>query len=466
MQNKNFKYKKFTTFIIIFFMYITNISIYLGIWSKSYEINTFGDKGDLVLYSIYIFLYIILTGVYKGNKIGILRLGEIIYSNVLSIIILNIITYLQLCTLQAKLSDFLPIAQISVYQFLSITLFSYIANKVYFKLRTAREILAICDDINTDYEILLKMQQIHEKYIIKKVIREDIGQEEILRQLNNFSSILICNLTPQTKRYIIEHCFEKNKRVYIIPSVYDIMLWSSYQTQVFDTPMLMCKSNTPSNEELIMKRIIDILFSSIGLVLAAPFMVISAILIKIYDGGPIFFKQKRITIDSNIFTILKFRSMIVDAEKDGAKKATSNDDRITPVGKILRLLRLDETPQLLNILKGDMSIVGPRPERVENVEEYTAQYPQFTLRLKVKPGLTGYAQIYGKYNTSPLDKLHLDLLYIQNFSILKDFSLMLATIKILLMPTSTEGFHIPENSNDTTDTNDSTNINDNHSNKG
>lgn len=152
------------------------------------------------------------------------------------------------------------------------------------------------------------------------------------------------------------------------------------------------------------------------------------------------FKQNRVTKDGKIFNVLKFRSMVVDAEKDGAQKAVNDDDRITPVGKIIRPCRLDELPQLFNVLRGDMSLVGPRPERVENVYDYVHKYPDFDLRHRVKGGLTGYAQVYGKYNTSPEDKLKLDLIYIEQYSIFMDMKLLLMTVKILFMKESTEGF--------------------------
>jgi len=184
----------------------------------------------------------------------------------------------------------------------------------------------------------------------------------------------------------------------------------------------------------------DLLVSIFGLLIASPFMIIIALAIKLYDRGPVFFKQNRVTKDGKIFNVLKFRSMIVDADKIALRKATSNDDRITPIGKIIRPLRLDELPQLINILKGDMSLVGPRPERTENVFEYTQMLPEFDLRHRVKAGLTGYAQIYGKYNTSPQNKLNMDLIYIEKYSVLLDIKLLIMTIKILFMRESTEGF--------------------------
>lgn len=195
-----------------------------------------------------------------------------------------------------------------------------------------------------------------------------------------------------------------------------------------------------SLESLIVKRLFDIFFSVLFLLLTLPLTAIVALIIKLYDRGPIFFKQKRLTRNCEEFDILKFRSMIVDAEKDGAQFTVPNDDRITPIGKFIRATRIDEIPQFINVLKGEMSIVGPRAERVENYEAYTKELPEFNYRTKVKAGITGYAQIYGRYNTSYEDKLRMDIYYIENFSLLNDIKLILSTVKVLFSAEATEGF--------------------------
>ena len=190
-----------------------------------------------------------------------------------------------------------------------------------------------------------------------------------------------------------------------------------------------------------MKRVIDIVVSLIAAIILSPVFLITAIAIKVTDHGPVFYKQVRLTKDGKEFKILKFRSMRVDAEKDGVARLSTgeNDSRITPVGKIIRACRVDELPQLFNILKGDLSIVGPRPERPEIASQYCEEMPEFALRLQAKAGLTGYAQVYGKYNTTPYDKLTMDLMYIAHPSIVEDLKIMLATVKILFLPESTEG---------------------------
>ncbi|MCR4797331.1 MAG: sugar transferase, partial [Lachnospiraceae bacterium] len=194
-------------------------------------------------------------------------------------------------------------------------------------------------------------------------------------------------------------------------------------------------------EQRIIKRTLDIVFSILALVLTSPIMLVTAICIKAYDGGPVFYRQERTTFRGKKFWIIKFRSMVENAEADGkANPASDDDDRITPVGRFIRKTRIDELPQFLNILKGEMSIVGPRPERVEHMEKYAEVVPEFDYRLKVKGGLTGYAQVYGKYNTTPLDKLKMDLMYIVNYSILLDIQIFFETVKVIFKSEATEGF--------------------------
>ena len=212
------------------------------------------------------------------------------------------------------------------------------------------------------------------------------------------------------------------------------------ELHIFDSPLLLTREYSLSMEQRFVKRSIDVICSLLLLVIASPFMLITAIAIKLYDGGPVLCRQARCTLDQREFFILKFRSMRTDAEKDGvARLASKNDGRITPVGKLIRKCRIDELPQLFNILKGDMSFIGPRPERPEIIAQYVEVMPEFVYRMKVKAGLAGFAQVYGKYNTSPYDKLKLDLTYIENYSIWLDIKLMLLTLKVLFWPDSTEG---------------------------
>jgi exopolysaccharide biosynthesis polyprenyl glycosylphosphotransferase len=225
-----------------------------------------------------------------------------------------------------------------------------------------------------------------------------------------------------------------------VPKITDVILRGAENIHTFDTPLLICKTFGLKLEHRIIKRAADLVCSGIMLVILSPVMLVCAIIIKAGDGGNIIYRQTRLTKNGRKFEMYKFRSMVVNAENDGtARLSEAGDNRITSAGKVLRRYRLDELPQLLNILKGDMSLVGPRPERPEIAEEYEKEMPEFSFRLAVKAGLTGYAQVMGKYNTTPYDKLKMDLMYIQQYSILLDFKILVKTAKIVFVTESTEG---------------------------
>ena len=283
--------------------------------------------------------------------------------------------------------------------------------------------------------LLKKVNSRRDRYIIKKSMNVEEGWEKVTEEIMNYDAVFLCDIHSPLRNRYVKFCYSKGIRSYITPKISDIIIRSSENIHLFDTPLLLSRNQGFSFEEKFVKRLMDIIIASLALIITSP------ISIKLYDGGPVFFRQDRCTINGKVFSIHKFRSMIENAEKEGEVIPTTEDDqRITPVGKFIRKTRLDELPQFIDILKGDMSVVGPRPERVEHVRQYTAEIPEFEYRLKVKGGLTGYAQIYGKYNTSAYDKLKLDLMYIQNYSILLDLKLIIMTGKIVFMKESTEGF--------------------------
>ena len=279
-----------------------------------------------------------------------------------------------------------------------------------------------------------------DKYRIAGILTADTPIEKIARAIPNYDAVLINDVPSELKNKILKVCFDQKKRVYFTPKISDIIVKEAEELNLFDTPLYLSRNIGFSTMQSVVKRAGDIVLALMGIILSSPIMLITAILIHSYDKGPVFYRQERYTIGKKRFKVLKFRSMIVDAEKGGkARLATENDDRITPVGHVIRATRIDEIPQFFNILKGDMSFVGPRPERPEIHEEYCLKVPEFDFRLSVKAGLTGYAQVYGKYNTTTYDKLKFDMIYVQKTSILLDLQLILLTLRVVFQKESTEG---------------------------
>lgn len=414
--------------------------VFIGCWQKFYIEALFSNKGNYVVVFSYLVILLAFSNLYGGLKIGTLRLHEVIYSFSLSMVFTNFVMYLELSLIARNMLNPLPLMGSIIIQLVIIFFGCYALNTAYYSMYQPHHILAIVHPGYDQTNIVAKMSKIKERYAIDRIITSDSSEEEILNAVNDYEAILLGDIEKSLQNNILRYCYKERKRIYMAPSSNDIIINNSYQSQIFDTPILICRNRGLTIEQQLIKRAMDLFVSLIGLLLASPFMIIIALAIKLYDRGPVFFKQNRVTKDGKIFNVLKFRSMIVDADKVALRKATSNDDRITPIGKIIRPLRLDELPQLINILKGDMSLVGPRPERTENVFEYTQMLPEFDLRHRVKAGLTGYAQIYGKYNTSPQNKLNMDLIYIEKYSVLLDIKLLIMTIKILFMRESTEGF--------------------------
>ena len=442
-MNRYEQYKKLIMFLLGFLMVGILTSVYGFVWYKYYlylVVYPFLGKGNILVIVIYGVLIALFLQVYNGYKFGYLKTGYIILSQLLSILIANFVTYFQISLISRSLSNPKPMIGLTVVDILIVTIWSAIASRIYHKMYPPHNTLVIYGSSMAD-SLERKMRRRSDKYKIKKSIDVNIGIEKIKEMICDYDAVLICDVKTEMRNKILKYCFEKSIRTYITPKISDIIVRSADNIHLFDTPLLLCRNYGLTFEQKIVKRIMDLCISIIILAVTSPIMLITGIAIKVGDGGPVFFKQRRCTIDGKEFNILKFRSMIVDAEKPGMViPATNKDPRITPVGHIIRATRIDELPQLINVLKGEMSIVGPRPERIEHVKKYSEDIPEFAFRLKVKGGLTGYAQVMGKYNTTAYDKLKLDLMYIENYSLMLDIKLLLMTVKIIFMKESTEGF--------------------------
>ncbi len=444
MKKELEQYKRLIRYAFILLLILGQTAVFYYCWMSEYNeliILPFVQKGNLLMAAYYFIMQSIFLYNFDGLKFGYFKKGHIFISQILSVLCTNIMIYLPICLLSARFVTVIPILIITAFDIVFSILVTGLSELVFNKCFPAKRLLVIYDEYQPDC-IVEKLNSRKDKFIVEKTANISLGLDEIKKLLDTVDGAVLFDVHSEMRNKIIKICFDKNIRTYTTSKVSDILIRGAESVHLFDTPLLLFRNQGGlSFEQRFIKRAMDIIISLILITLSSPFMLISAVAIKLFDGGPVFFRQERSTLNNRTFKIHKFRSMIVDAEKDGNPiPATESDPRITPVGKILRFTRMDELPQLFDILKGDMSLVGPRPERVEHTRKYTKEIPEFPYRLKVRGGLTGLAQLYGKYNTSPYDKLQLDLMYIQNYSLLLDLRLLFMTLKIIFIKESTEGF--------------------------
>lgn len=423
-------------------------AVYAFIWMQHYYPTIskftirfkFNQNGHLAMFGIYFVLLFFFATTYGGLKIGYLKPMDVFLSQVFSLLFVNVITYLQISLMNNWWLEPKYFVGATALQIVFAGAWNYFCNWIYRKVFPPRDMLLIYGERSID-DILRKFASRKDKYNIVKCINIAEGTEKIEEAIGNeYGAVVLWDIPTQERNKLLKYCYGKSIRVYMMPKIPDVLIKGSDQLHLFDTPILLTREYALTVEQRMAKRLIDIVCSLILIVIASPIMLITAICVKGYDKGPVLYKQTRCTIGGKEFQIMKFRSMRVDAEKDGvARLASKNDSRITPIGKFIRAVRIDELPQLFNILKGEMSFIGPRPERPEIIAQYVEEMPEFVFRMKVKAGLAGYAQVYGKYNTTPYDKLKLDLSYIENYSVWLDIKLMLLTLKILFQAESTEG---------------------------
>lgn len=443
MENRE-RYKRIIMFLASALIVAIQTLLFAYIWYKFYAhkdvIGRRFDRGNQVVIGLYVLMLYFFYKIYGGFKVGYLRVFEVLYSQVLSVVCVNFITYLQLCLIgRWRFGEHLmPMVEMTGIDLVVVLLWVVGMRWIYTRLYPPRQMLMIYGNRNPG-DLRDKLETREDKYAIQEMVPISLGLDAIKQKIDGYSAVVIGDLPSHERNVLLKYCFEKDIRCYSIPKLSDILLRNADDIHLFDTTLLLSRNLRLTAEQLFFKRVVDIVFSLVGLVIASPFMLVIALAIKLYDGGPVFYKQPRLTRDKKVFMILKFRSMKMDSEEKGAQLAKKEDDRITPVGKIIRRIHFDELPQIINILKGEMSLVGPRPERPEIAELYREWIPEFDYRLKVKAGLTGYAQVYGKYNTTPYDKLKLDLTYIETYSLRLDLKLLMLTFKILFQKENTEG---------------------------
>lgn len=392
-------------------------------------------------------LFLLLTGgalhILGGLRIGASRVADLLTAQIVAFFMADVLEILLSCAITGQYRywpDFLwRYFLLFLIESAGIGVLSYFLTRLCRWLFPPLRLVEIYGERTNNLDEKLETRR--DLFRLARRLSCEADERELRAALRRYDAVLLNDLPGPVRNRLLKICYEMDKPVYFTPKLSDIIIKSSRELYPFDTPLYCRGSMELSIWERGIKRFFDVLISLLALILLLPLLLVVAAAIKLEDGGPVFFRQQRATLGGKVFWILKFRSMIDDAEADGkSHPAVDGDKRISRVGALIRPTRIDELPQLWNVLRGDMSIVGPRPERLEHVEAYQRQVPEFVYRLKMKGGLTGYAQVYGKYNTTPLDKLKLDLIYIANYSLLLDARIMLETVKILFKKESTEGF--------------------------
>lgn len=441
-MNRKEQYKRILKFGSAAVILLIEVGLYWLLWQlylNNIIEERFWRRGIWLLSALYGVLLVFFLQTYGGLKIGYLKRGNIIYSHILSLFIVNTIGYFILALIDKRFHSPVSFILLTVVDGIIVFIWVFLFQWIYGVLFPPRRLLVVYG-VRPVFSIMEKIGARDDKYVIGGSISIDEGIDKIMEKAKEFEGIVVGDVPSHDRNLILKKCYDSSIRVYMIPKISDILVRSSTNLNLFDTPILLSKNEGLQIDQMAVKRFIDIVVSLIGIILTSPLFVMFGAAIHLADRGPIFYTQTRLTIDGKLFKIYKFRTMRVDAEEDGvARLAGEVDDRITDVGKILRATRLDELPQLFNIIKGEMSLVGPRPERPEIATEYMEDLPEFAMRLKMKAGLTGYAQVHGKYNTTPYDKLKLDLHYIRNYSLWMDLILIVLTPKVLFMKESTEG---------------------------
>ena len=437
------KYKRLVK--LLFSLVLTGLitAIYAYVWIYYFNERMlqapFFRRGNWMMIFLYVVLLVFFMQMYGGYKVGYLKKGNLIYSQILSVVFLNTFTYFQIAVLDKRFFAPTVLVLMTFVDAAAIVIWTMIFERIYMWMYPPRRMLMVYGD-RSDYHLMEKMNAREDKYEITDMMSYRQGFQAFVEKVKGFDGVIVGDMPSHDRNLILKYCFEQEIRTYAVPKISDILLRSSDDLTLFDSPLLLSRNRGLTVEQEMIKRFMDVVLSLLAAVITLPFFAVIGAAIKLTDGGPVFYRQVRLTKGGKEFEIYKFRTMIQNAEAEsGARLASEKDPRILPVGRFLRATRLDELPQIYNILKGNMSIVGPRPERPELAAEIEKEIPEFTYRLKVKAGLTGYAQVYGKYNTTSYDKLKLDLTYIRNYSILLDLKLIIMTPKIMLLKESTEG---------------------------
>lgn len=444
MNNERNKYIGTIKLVMIAAEVILISLMFYFVWVEVYVPTMrvqFYRRGNYVLTMLYAIVFAVCIMIMRGHELGESRLLEVGVSNGIALLMCNCIMYFPMSLLQYAMLPIVPFLLLTGAQLFVTEAWIWLANKIYYAVYKPQRVLVIYDKNNTQESLVEKLGYLERRYTIHERMNISAGQSAIREALHDCDAVLLALRDAQWQEWLLMLCFKKNKPLYILPTITNVIVNSSRSLHVIDSPLLSSREHSLTLDERIIKRIMDIVISALGILIASPFMLIIALAIKLQDGGSVLFRQERLTRDGKVFKICKFRSMRVGAENepDGLRLATEHDERVTRVGRVIRKLRVDELPQLFNVLGGSMSLVGPRPECPSVAAEYEKKLPAFSYRLKVKAGITGYAQVFGNYDTSPEDKLLMDIMYIEQLSVRTDLSLLFLTLRVLFMTNKTKG---------------------------
>lgn len=444
-NNSEFEqYKRLVKFFSSAVIVLLELAIYYYVWMNYYNRNmevAFWRRGNWLVAGEYLVLSLILHRLYGGLKVGIYKYWGLVYSHMISIIGVNVFSYVQVVLFDKKIHNPTALLVLTLVDLILVMIWALAFKKIYIILFPRKRLLLVYGRTPM-FHLMNRIDTREDKYEIAEMVSIDNGIERIVKLAEAYDGVIIGDIPARARNQLMKLCYARNIRSYTVPKISDILLRSSVELNIFDSPLYLSRNyDGLAWDQTLLKRIEDIVIAGAMLTVTSPFFLVIAWMIKETDKGPVFYTQQRLTRNGKMFSIYKFRTMVVNAEKmSGPVKAGEKDPRILPVGRFLRATRMDELPQLINVLKGDMSLVGPRPERPELAKIITQNIPEFEYRLKVKAGLTGYAQVYGRYCTTSYDKLKLDLTYIRHYSIWMDLKLIMMTPKVLLMKESTDGF--------------------------
>ena len=433
--------------LAVFDILLINLSIVLAFWLKfgfvsfnEIPIKNIRPYFELLPYiTISAFIIFYLYSLYSDWRRK--QLINLIFLIVLSVTTLNIITIV----LTFWYRGFAFPRSVLLIAFI-IQIISMVTSRSLFWLMAKyifgrRRVLIVGKEIEGNISIADKIMEHSKDWFVVQDMLLEINEEDLVKKVHYVDVALVLpSLTKEEKAIVINVCARLNKEVLLVPEIYELFIMDSQQQQIDDMLVLSIQPPKLTVSQNFLKRTLDITVSLILLIFTLPIIVLLFILIPMTSRGPALYRQERLGKDARPYQIYKFRSMAVDAErKTGPMLAKKDDPRITKIGKLIRATRLDEIPQLFNIIKGDMSLVGPRPERKYFIDKFQETIPDYNYRLTVKPGLTGLAQVLAKYSTTVDDKLRFDLMYVKNYSFALDIKIILQTIRVVLQRDQSQG---------------------------